>query len=386
MVPRPSQLIYLDHNATTPLHPRVVEAMQKILAEGGGGNPSSLHAPGRDARAILESSRETVATSLGVDPSELYFTSGGTESNNLIVAGVPEPEQPLYITSIEHPSVRESARARWAQGAPGGELPVTETGHLDPAIRDRSGEFEGALVSLQWVNNEVGTIQELASWAKWFRDEGATVHTDGAQGFFRLPERISALGVDAATVTAHKSFGPTGVGALWVRRGKILDPILKGGPQEKKVRPGTENLLAIVGFAALAELSTEAPLWDLAALEARVREFRLALKEIDGLEIVSPAVGAFPGCVSITLEDLIAETVLVRLDLAGIAASSGSACSSGAREPSHVLAAMGVADRAIRGAIRFSAGPATTTEELLRVAEKLAAIAADLRTRRSSKG
>ena len=386
MPPRNSSPIYLDHNATTPLHPRVVEAMQALLTLGGGGNPSSLHAPGRGARAVLETARETVANALGIDPAELFFTSGGTESNNLMVLGVPDPEQPLFISSIEHPSVREAARLRWARGAPGGELPVTATGHLDDSIRERGPEFKGALVSLQWINNEVGTIQDLREWAEWFREQGAMVHTDGAQGFFRLPDRIPDLGVDAATITAHKSFGPTGIGALWVRRGKILDPILRGGPQEKKVRPGTENLLAIIGFAALAQIFQESPLWDLELLATRAKTFRANLGTIEGLRVVSPALRSFPGCVSITVDDLIAETVLVRLDLAGIAASSGSACSSGAREPSHVLAAMGVPDRAIRGAIRFSAGPMTTAEELARVAETLAGIVADLRNRRSPRG
>lgn len=371
----PRRSVYLDHNATTPLDTEVAEAMRRFLASGAEGNPSSLHAPGRSARGQLEKARERVASALGVEPQDLHFTSGGTESNNLALLGVPDPAQPLWITAIEHPAAREPARRRWARGAPGGELPVLPSGHLDPAIRDGDTDFSGALVSLQWVNNETGTIQELRDWVDWFHERGALVHTDGAQGFFRLPETIPDLDVDLATVTAHKSFGPVGVGALWVRRGIVLDPILLGGPQEKKVRPGTESLLSIVGFGALAE---RGPLWDLEALSARAATFRERLAEIDGLRIVSPVEGGFPGCVTVTLADRIAETVLVRLDLEGIAASSGSACSSGAREPSHVLKAMGVPDAEIRGALRFSLGPTTTDEDLEYVAGRLAAIHGEL--------
>ncbi len=377
-----SRTVYLDHNATTPLHPQVAAAMRAHLDGGEGGNPSSLHAPGRRARAVLEGARESVAAVLRVDPAELTFTSGGTESNNLMLLGVADPGQALWISAVEHPSVREAARRRWAQGAPGGELPVTASGQLDRELRERGIDFGGSLVSIQWVNNETGTIQELREWTRWFREQGAIVHTDGAQGFFRLPDGPAELGVDAATITAHKSLGPTGVGALWVRRGVILDPVLRGGPQEKKVRPGTENLLAIVGFGALAELAQRAPIWDLVALAVRADRFRARIREVSGLAIVSPETGAFPGCISVTIEDLIAETVLVRLDLEGIAASSGSACSSGAREPSHVLKAMGVPDRAIRGALRFSLGPETTDEQLAYAADRLTAIVSDLRRRR----
>ena len=378
---RPS-VLHLDHNATTPLHPRVRDAMVAFLDEHLGGNPSSLHSLGREARAELERSREAVAQLLDVDPADVTFTSGGTESNNLALLGDADRTRPLWITAVEHPSVREAARRRWADGAPGGELPVDGEGRLDRAIEERRDEFDGALVSLQWVNNEVGTIQDLPRWSRWFRECGATVHTDGAQGFFRLPETIPELEVDLATITAHKSFGPVGVGALWVRRGAILDPILKGGPQEKKVRPGTENLLAIVGFAELARIAQEAPLWDLASLREKAAGFRSGLASIEGLRVISPEEGSYPSCVSVTIDELIAETVLVRLDLAGIAASSGSACSSGAREPSHVLAAMAVPDAAIRGAIRFSFGPSTSADDLARVVNELRAIVDDLRQRR----
>lgn len=373
-------MIYLDNNATTPLDPRVARVMVEELERGAPANPSSLHGAGRDARSRLERAREQLAGRLAVDPSELTFTSGGTESNNLALLGVAEPEQPLFISAIEHPSVREAARRRWAAGAPGGELPVDGEGRLDRSIRERGAEFEGALVSIQWVNNEVGTIQALADWAAWFHEQGALVHTDGAQGFFRLPDTIPELGVDLATITAHKSFGPTGVGALWVRRGVLLDPLLRGGPQEKKVRAGTENLPAIIGMGALAALDQEALLWADRGLAERLGRFRAELAGIDGVRVLSPE-GAFPTCVSIAVADCLAETILVRLDLEGVAASSGSACSSGAREPSHVLAAMGVPDREIRGAIRLSAAPSTTEEELSRVAGHLARIVADLRRR-----
>jgi len=374
--------IYLDHNATTPLHPEVSGVLRQHLSESLVGNPSSLHGPGRVARALLEKAREQLSLLLGVEPSELFFTSGGTESNNALLLGIAESEQPLWISATEHPSVREAAKKRWAEGAPGGELPVTESGLLDMKIRSMGWDFEGALVSLQWVNNETGTVQLLRDWVDWFHQQGALVHTDGAQGFFRLPVKVSELGVDAATITAHKSFGPTGVGALWVRRGVVLDPILRGGPQERKVRPGTENLLAIVGMGALAEICQRSPLWELGDLTRKAEEFRSQLSSIPGLRGISPISHHFPNCISVTLQDLVAETVLVRLDLEGIAASSGSACSSGAREPSHVLAAMGVPEAEIQGALRFSLGPQSSDAELSFVVDRLRVISEELRGRR----
>ncbi len=374
--------IYLDHNATTPLHSEVARVLRQHLEEPLVGNPSSLHRPGRRGRALIEEAREELSLLLGVDPSELYFTSGGTESNNAMLLGIAESDQPLWISATEHPSVREAAKKRWAQGAPGGELPVTESGLLDMKIRSYGWDFDGALVSLQWINNETGTIQLLRDWVDWFHQQGAVVHTDGAQGFFRLPDKVPELGVDAATITAHKSFGPTGVGALWVRRGLVLDPILRGGPQERKVRPGTENLLAIVGIGALAELCQRESLWKLSELSRKAEEFRTRLSSIPGLRVISPIDDHYPNCISVALGDLVAETILVRLDLEGIAASSGSACSSGAREPSHVLAAMGVPEAEIQGALRFSLGPQNSEAELSFVVDRLRAIVEELRGRR----
>ncbi|MFQ5653403.1 MAG: cysteine desulfurase family protein [Planctomycetota bacterium] len=373
--------IYLDHNATTPLDPEVREEMERLLRDCHG-NPSSLHGPGRAARRIVEEARERLADSLGAEAGEVYFTSGGTESNNLMILGVEDRLQPLYTTAVEHPSVLEPARRRWRQGVPGGLLEVDGEGRLREETPGDEERYRGALVSIQWVNNETGVIQDLPRWCRHFQERGAVVHTDGAQGFFRLPHTIGELGVDAATVTAHKSFGPVGVGALYLRRGLIVDPVFCGGPQERKVRPGTENILAIHGMGVLADIAGRRRLWPEEAMRRKSRRLRDLLSALPGIRILTPQEGSFPNTISVAFADLEAETLLVRLDMEGIAASSGSACSSGAREPSHVLRAMGVPDREIRGAVRLSSGPETTVEMLEQATARLGAIVGELRRRR----
>ena len=376
--------IYLDYNSTTPLHPRVREAIHEVL--GQVGNPSSLHGHGRCARRLVEEARERVAGYLGVDPAELYFTSGGTESNNLVATGLAPRLGSLWISATEHPSLMEPARRLWRSGLKGNRLPVDAEGRLrDDALEGI--EIEGGLVSIQWVNNETGVIQDLDRWREAVHARGALLHTDGAQGFFRLPDPVLSRGIDAATITAHKSFGPLGVGVLYLRRGGVVNPLLAGGPQERQVRPGTENLPAIHGLGVLAELAAAADLWPREGLVAAARRFRGWVGEIPGVRFVTPDVtpdgGAFPNTLSLTLEGLDAATVLVRLDLAGISASSGSACSSGAREPSRVLAAMGVPDAELRGALRFSWGPDTPLADLEHTAHRLARIVRDLSRRRA---
>ena len=275
----------------------------------------------------------------------------------------------------------EPARQQWQQGRAGGLLEVDRSGRIcDFEVT------EGALYSIQWVNNETGISQDIPQLARHIHDGGARLHTDGAQGFFRLPHSIPELSVDAATITAHKSFGPVGVGALWVRKGLLIEPLLRGGPQEKKIRPGTENLLAITGFGELARVAHSTPLWDVAALRLAREALVTPLQQVPDCRIVPHQGDDWPGCVHVGFRGVHAETLLVRLDMAGISASSGSACSSGAREPSHVLAAMGIDIDWIRSSIRLSLGPVERTaensiEQLSKVGSQLAAIVAQLRQR-----
>ncbi|MAW76586.1 MAG: cysteine desulfurase [Planctomycetes bacterium] len=365
---------YLDYNATTPLHPVVADRLGQFLAENRSGNPSSLHTHGRQARKVIEDARDKLAFFLGVDQAEVFFTSGGTESNNLIIQGLSPLESPLHVGATEHPSVLEPARSQWKAGRPGGILPVDGNGRID-----QLDAIDGGLVSIQWVNNETGIVQDLAQLSHEIHQRNGILHSDGAQGFFRIPNVIPDLGIDAASITAHKSFGPPGVGALWLRKGLLIDPVLQGGPQEKKVRPGTENLLAIHAFGLLADVALHQPLWQLDSL----REARLGLLEglsdVPDCQVIEQQEDDWPGCINVGFKGIHAETLLVRLDMIGISASSGSACSSGARELSHVLEAMQIELGRIRGSIRISIGPENSAQQLREIGLQIASIVADLR-------
>ncbi len=368
--------VYLDFNATTPIHAEIAHQMSGWLLAGEPSNPSSLHSHGREARRFLEEARQQLATYLRVDPAELHFTSGGTESNNLAMFGLAPTDAPLHVGATEHPSILEPAKQQWQKGRPGGLLEVDRFGRIQ--------EFEvveGALYSIQWVNNETGITQDISALATRIHDGGGRLHIDGAQGFFRLDPTLAELGVDSASITAHKSFGPIGVGALWVRSGMLVEPVIRGGPQEKKIRPGTENLPAIRGLGLLAEIAGRTPLWDLDQLRDSRAALVANLESVPDTRIVEHQPQDWPGCLHIGFLGIHAETLLVRLDMAGISASSGSACSSGAREPSHVLAAMGVEHEWIRGSIRLSLGPTCSVDRMASVGSQLARIVSELRQR-----
>ncbi len=371
--------VYLDFNATTPIHAEIAHQMSGWLLAGEPSNPSSLHSHGREARRFLEQARQRLASYLHVDPAELHFTSGGTESNNLAMFGLAPTDSPLHVGATEHPSILEPAKHQWQMGRPGGLLDVDACGR----IQDFEVE-EGALYSIQWVNNETGITQDIPDLATRIHDGGGWLHIDGAQGFFRLDQTIAELGADSASITAHKSFGPIGVGALWVRSGLLVEPVIRGGPQEKKIRPGTENLPSIRGLGLLAEIAqTQSPsrLWDLDQLRESRAALIAQLESIPDTRIVEHRPQDWPGCVHIGFLGIHAETLLVRLDMAGISASSGSACSSGAREPSHVLEAMGFEIDWIRGSVRLSMGPTSSVDLMTGVGVQLARIVEELRQR-----
>ena len=368
--------VYLDHNATSPLLPSVASAMSDLLSTRHTGNPSSLHGDGRRSRKIIEESRDKIADCLGVDSSEIIFTSGGTESNNLALGGLVNSSSAVSASSTEHPSILEVLKRLHAAGRSGSIIPVDTNGRVIPEEVPDNG-----IVSIQWINNETGICQDLESLAEFVHTGGGHFHSDGAQGFFRKAYHLGDSPLDSASITAHKAGGPTGVGVLWIRKGSLVEPTIHGGPQEKKIRPGTENLLAIHGIGVLAENFQKENPWNLDLLQTCRANFLEHLKPLEGTRYVQHDSIDWPGWINVSVEGVHAETLLVRLDMAGISASSGSACSSGAREPSHVLKAMSVPGRMISGSIRLSLGPESTPDMAATAGNTIVQIVRELRTR-----
>ena len=335
--------VYLDHNATAPLKPEVKAAMDLV------GNPSSVHAFGRSARRAVEEARAAVAALAGVKPAQVLFTGSGTEANNFALRGFPGRQ--LLTSAIEH----ESVLAAWPQAERFG---VSRDGVADlEDLERRLAAADGpALVSLMLVNNETGVTQPVAEAARIAHAHGALIHCDAVQAAGRLPLSLPDLGVDLMTLSAHKLGGPTGVGALILAEGLEPDALIRGGGQERRKRAGTENLLGIVGFGAAARLAREglAEAADLAALRDRLEREALAAMPRARVMGVGAARVANTSC--LMLPGLPGETQVMTLDLAGVAVSAGSACSSGKVKPSHVLAAMGEDDRSAASAIRISLG------------------------------
>ncbi len=342
--------VYLDHNATAPLRPEARAAMMAAMAVTG--NASSVHGEGRAARQLAEEAREQVARAVGVIPPMVVFTSGGSEANNLALKGAPVER--LIVSAVEHPSVLEAARA---SGKPVDLLPVDGQGVADLAVLERLlAAGPRALVSLMLANNETGVIQPLAGAVRLAKAHGALVHSDAVQGLGKIPVNFGLLGVDLMTLSAHKLGGPVGAGALIVRDGVALAPLVHGGGQELRRRAGTENLIALAGFAAVAR----AKLPDAAALRGQLEA------GLDGAMILGGAAPRLPNTLCFAHPGMNAETLLVAFDLEGIAVSSGSACSSGKVAKSHVLAAMGVAPEISTAAIRVSLGWDTTEDHITR--------------------
>ncbi len=369
--------VYLDHAASTPMYPEAVAAMTEQLTRPG--NPSSLHASGRAARRVVEESRETIARAVNARPGEIVFTSGGTESDNLAVKGIywarraVDPRRTRILsTSVEHHAVLDSLQWLEEQGADVELLPVNRCGRLEvDALREAIERDPGsvALVSVMWANNEVGTIQPVAEVVQVAHEHGIPVHTDAVQAVGQVEVDFAASGVDALTLTAHKIGGPLGVGALVVRREVEMVPLLHGGGQEREVRSGTVDAPAIRGFAAAVEISV-----------ARQREYaaRVAGLRDDLLRRVSAIVPdavlngdencslthRLPGNAHIQFPGCEGDSLLMLLDARGIECSTGSACSAGVPQPSHVLLAMGNDDVAARSALRFSLGHTTTSADV----------------------
>jgi cysteine desulfurase len=375
--------IYFDYNATSPMAPSAIEAMTAALPEFG--NASSIHAFGQRAKAIVDDARAELATLIDADPSEIVFTSGGTESDNLALRGAVDASDAagrrLVITSrIEHEAILTTAAALERRGTPVTRLPVGTSGVVDPAALTEAIDDRTAIVSVMHANNEVGTIQPIAEIAAIARVHGALMHTDAVQSIGKIPVSVRALGVDLLSLSAHKFGGPKGVGALWIRRGVRLGPFMTGGKQERNRRAGTENVPAIAGLGAAARAARE-HLKGYATTTAALRDRLEAgiLAGVSGTAVNGDPARRVPNTSNISFDGVEAESLLIALDLEGVAVSTGSACSSGSLEPSHVLKAMGFSGGRTRNSLRFSLGPGNTVAEVDRVVAVLPALVAKLR-------
>ena len=368
--------VYLDHNATTPVAPEAIDVMVRVLRDDFG-NPSSVHRFGQQAKAVLDEARTSVSALIGAEPSELVFTSGGTESDNAALRGVAEALEPtgrrhLVATAIEHEAVLVTLKALARRGWRTTLLPVDDTGIVTVDALEAALTDDTAIVSVMHANNEIGTIQPVVELARAAHRRGALFHTDAVQSVAKVPVDVRALGVDLLSLSAHKFNGPKGAGALWIKRGTRLTPILTGGKHERTRRAGTENVPAIAGMGAAARLGRvkiEEMSGRVAALRDRLE--REILERIPGTMVNGSREARVPNTTNISFERIEAESLLIALDLEGIAVSTGAACSSGTLEPSHVLRAMGLPTHRAQNSIRFSLGADNTGAEVDYLLEKL---------------
>jgi cysteine desulfurase len=363
--------IYLDHAATTPTHPDVIAEMQPYFSEKFG-NPSSIHSFGQEAKAAMEKAREQVAGLIGCSAPEIVFTSGGTESDNFAINGVVIANEKkgnhIITTTIEHHAVLETCKFLEKRGIKVAYLPVDKYGLVKPEDVAKAVTDKTILVSVMHANNEIGTIEPVAEIAKATKEKGVYFHADAVQTVGSIPVDVNKLGIDLLSMSSHKFYGPKGVGALYIRKGTRMAPFLRGGGQERRRRASTENVPGIVGFGKACELAKQ-------ELQSRIKHLTpLRDKLIKGLLAKIPDVvlnghpeKRLPKNVDITVKYVEGESMLLNLDMAGIAVSTGSACSSGSLEPSHVMMAIGTSPELAHGSIRFTLGRSTTDEDIDRV-------------------
>ena len=383
--------VYLDHAATTDVLPAAIDAMVEQMRNGG--NPSSLHAVGRDARATVEYARERIARAVGADPAEVIFTSGGTEADNLAVKGIywkrreEDPQRTrILVSSIEHHAVEETCE--WLEKAEGAQLewiPVDEHGSVNPqTVREliEKNPEDVALVTVMWANNEVGTVQPIPEIAAIAAEYGIPVHSDAVQAFGAVPIDFHASGVATLAISGHKIGGPMGIGALVATRAVQLTPVLHGGGQERSVRSGTIDAPAIAGFAEAAVHSVENLPEESARISALRNELVAAISALipqahlsgeNPLTEEYPGQKRLPGNAHFTFENAEGDTLLFLLDMQGISSSTGSACNAGVTRPSHVLMAMGMDEDTARSAQRFTLGHSTTGADIARLIAALPA-------------
>jgi cysteine desulfurase len=358
--------IYLDHNASTPVHPEVVTAMLPYFGELYG-NPSSIHTFGREARDAVEAARETIAGFLGVAKDEFLFSSGGTESDNLAVKGVAHAHGRGHIitSQVEHHAVLRTCQALERAGFAVTYLPVDQYGLVDPGDVERAIRPDTILITIMYANSEVGTIMPIEEIGRIARERSITFHVDGVQAFGKIPFDVRELGIGLLSASSHKIYGAKGIGGLYVRKGTKMVAVQHGGDHERRRRAGTENVPAIIGFAKAVELRSR----DMAAEGQRVRGLRDRLWE--GVQARVPEVRLnghptrrLPGTLNLSFRSIEAESLILALDLKGIGASAGSACTSGSLEPSYVLTAMGVPTDWALGALRCSLGRSTSDADV----------------------
>jgi cysteine desulfurase len=358
--------VYFDHAATTPVDPEVLEAMLPYFSERYG-NPSELHRLGREGRAAVEEARARVAASLGAGEKEIVFTSSGTEADNLALFGCLQRYQPghLIVSAVEHPAVLEAARALNRAGWAVDFVPVGGDGVIDLDAYERAFRADTRLASVMYANNVVGTVQPVAELARIAHEKGAVFHTDAVQAVGSLPVDVGELGVDMLSLSAHKLYGPKGAGALYVRRGTRLQPVLHGGGHERRLRSGTENVPGIVGLGVAVTVAAGLLPEVRPRLEAQRDRLAAGLIErIPEVTLLGHPTERLPGNVAFTVRYVEGESMLLQLDVAGFMVSSGSACASGSLEPSHVVLAMGFGAEEAHGSMRVSLGRENTEEEV----------------------
>ena len=369
--------VYLDHNSTTPVRPEVVESIREAF-RAEVGNPSSSHGFGREAARLREAAREALAAAADCEPEEVIFTSGGTEADNLVLRGIPQgPTTHVVTVATEHEAVLHTVRALESVGTRVTVLGVDDEGRVDPDEIERALLPETRLVSVMAANNETGVLQPIEAVGRRCRERGVLFHTDAVQLFGKLPFSFRRLPVDLASVSAHKICGPKGIGAALVRRGVRLRPLISGGSQEHRLRPGTENLPGIAGFGKAAELAVDEAAVEGPRLETlRDRLERGILDRVPEARINGRGSPRLPNTSNVSFPGCEGGTLLAALDLEGVAVSTGAACNAGAAAPSHVLLAMGRTPEEAGGSLRFSLGRTTREDEIDFALEALARVLA----------
>jgi cysteine desulfurase len=357
--------VYLDNNATTPVLPEVLAAMQPYFGEHFG-NASSIHHHGQETRAAVERARESVAALLGCKPSEIVFTSGGTEGDNLAIFGITQPGQHVVTSTIEHHAVLNSCKHLEASGCEVTYVPVDGSGQVDPDDVRRALRPNTRLITIMAANNETGVLQSVEEIGKVAAEADVYFHTDAVQAAGKVAIDVKRMDCDLLSISGHKMHAPQGVGALYVRKGTALHPMLHGGSHERSQRAGTENVPGIVALGKAAELAREGLInGEIARISAlRDRLEQTILDEVEGTRVNGHGAPRVPNTSGIYFDCIEGEALVIALDLKGLAVSTGAACSSGAIEPSHVLTAMGLRPEQARGSIRFSLGKQNSAEDV----------------------